>query len=195
MKAMRALILLTLLLPAACERRPEPLGAKVAQGEGLAVPEFTFLERGGRPYGLADLKGKVWVAAFIFTRCRTTCIPMCGEMMELQDEFRDESDFRIVATTVDPVHDTAERLKKFGEGYGADPERWLFLTGKKEDIKRFAHGGLKIQWHPEDPLIHSTYFVLVDREGRIRDYFNQTRRDEMKRLRQVIRTLLGEKTP
>jgi hypothetical protein len=66
---------------------------------------------------------------------------------------------------------------------------------KQKDIKKFAHGGLRIQWHPDDPLIHSTYFVLVDREGLIRDYFNQTRRDEMKRLRKVIRTLLGEKTP
>ena len=194
MKGMRALLLVPLLLLAACEKK-EPMGSRIAQGEGLSVPEFSFLERGGRPYGLKDLKGKVWVAAFIFTRCRTTCIPMCGEMMELQDEFEDEKDFRIVATTVDPAHDTAERLKKFGEGYGADPERWLFLTGKSEDIKAFAHGGLKIQWHPDDPLIHSTYFVLVDREGRIRDYFNQTRREEMERLRQVIRTLLLEKTP
>lgn len=194
---MRAIpmLLLLLLLAAACEKRHEPTGAKIAQGEGLAVPEFSFLERGGRPFGLRDLRGKVWVAAFIFTRCRTTCIPMCGEMMELQDDFADEKDFRIVATTVDPAHDTAERLAAFAKGYGADPERWLFLTGRQEDIKAFAHGGLKIQWHPEDPLIHSTYFVLVDRGGQIRDYFNQTRREEMERLRKVIRTLLGEKTP
>ena len=194
MKAIRTL-LVPLLLVAACEKKQEPMGAKIAPGEGLEVPAFSFLERGGRPYGLEDLKGKVWVASFIFTRCRTTCIPMCGEMMDLQDEFEDEKDFRIVATTVDPENDTAERLAKFGQGYGADPERWLFLTGKAEDIKAFAHGGLKIQWHPEDALIHSTYFVLVDRQGRIRDYFNQTRREEMERLRKVIRSLLAEKTP
>jgi protein SCO1/2 len=194
MKAVPTL-LVPLLLLAACGEQPEPLGARVAKGEGLVVPDFSFLERGGRPYGLKDLKGKVWVAAFIFTRCRTTCIPMCGEMMELQDEFEDEPDFRIVATTVDPAYDTAARLKEFAQGYGADPERWLFLTGKRADIKKFAHEGLKIQWHPQDPLIHSTYFVLVDRDGRIRDYFNQTRREEMERLRKVIRTLLGEKTP
>ncbi|MHC5051571.1 MAG: SCO family protein [Planctomycetota bacterium] len=113
------LFLLPLLLLAACEKKQEPLGAKVAQGEGLEVPEFSFLERGGRPYGLKDLKGKVWVASFIFTRCRTTCIPMCGEMMELQDEFEDEPDFRIVATTVS--RKTSRSSRTAGSGSSGTP--------------------------------------------------------------------------
>jgi len=194
---MRAAAVLMLCLAAACgeSKKKGPEGARVAKTEAVKVPPFSFLERKGVPVGRDTLKGKVWLASFIFTRCQTTCIPMCGEMMELQDEFEDAPEFRIVTTTVDPANDTREVLERFAKGYGADPERWLFLTGKRKDIKKFAHEGLKIQWHPADPLIHSTYFVLVDREGTIRDYFNQTDKEAMKRMRTTIRSVLAEKAP
>ncbi|MHC4547410.1 MAG: SCO family protein [Planctomycetota bacterium] len=194
---MRAAAITFLVLLAACGEGhpPLPAGARIARGKGLKVPAFHLLERAGVPVDRESLQGKVWVAAFIFTRCTTTCIPMCAEMTKLQEEFRDEPDFRIVATTVDPAYDTREVLARFAKGYGADPGKWLFLTGKRDAIREFAHEGLKIQWHPTDPLIHSTYFVLIDRHGTIRDYFNQTDKDAMKRLRGVVRHVLAEKAP
>jgi protein SCO1/2 len=117
------------------------------------------------------------------------------EMGELQQDFEGDKDFRIVATSVDPDRDTLERLDKHGKNYDADPERWYFLRGEKEPVKKFAHEGLKIAWHPDDPLIHSNYFVLIDRLGRIRGYYQQSDLDRMETLRVHIRALLAEKTP
>ncbi len=186
---------LAALLLAACNEQ-KPIGkARMEQGEALEVGAFDFLERSGRPLSDKDLRGKVWVGSLIFTRCNTTCGPMCREMEELQGEFKDEPDFRIVATTVDPVYDTAEVLDKFGKSYGADPDRWYFLTGKLEDIRTFAVEGLRIPWNADDPVTHSVDFVLVDRKGHIRDYFRQDDWQKMKRMRDVIRGVLAEKAP
>ena len=195
-RIMRTALLLGALLGTACtEHQPEGK-IQIEKGEPLEIGgKFHFLERSGKPLSTEDLKGKVWVGSLIFTRCTTTCIPMCAEMADLQDDFADEPDFRIVATTVDPLYDTAEVLDKFGKSYGADPERWYFLTGKIEDIRKFAVEGLRLPWKEEDALTHSVHFVLVDRDGKIRDYFQQTRPEEMKRMRSVIRDMLAEKAP
>jgi len=189
-----AMVLLPVLL-VACAKE-EPIGkARIEKGEGLEVGAFEFLERSGKPFSDKDLKGKVWVGALIFTRCQTSCPPMCGEMLSLQQEFKAEPDFRIVATTVDPAHDTADVLAKFAESYGADPDRWYFLTGTSEAIRKFAVEGLRIPWNADEPIVHSIDFVLVDRDGKVRDYFRQTQPDRMKALRGVIRQLLAEKAP
>jgi cytochrome oxidase Cu insertion factor (SCO1/SenC/PrrC family) len=187
---------LVLAALAACSDH-EPIGrSRMGKGEALEVTgRLRFLERSGKPMTADDLKGKVWVASLIFTRCQTTCIPMCGEMADLQEDFADAPDFRIVCLTVDPEHDTAEVLDKFGRSYEADPDRWYFLTGTKEDIRKFAVEDLRLPWNPEDPVTHSIDFALMDREGKVRDYFRQTRPDEMKRMRAVIRSVLAEKAP
>ncbi len=187
--------ILAALLLAACSEG-KPIGkSRIEKGEGLEVGAFEFLERSGNPLSDKDLRRKVWVGALIFTRCNTTCIPMCGEMNKLQEEFKGEPDFRIVATTVDPAYDTAEVLDRFGKSYGASPDRWYFLTGRAEDIRRFAVEGLRIPWNADDPVTHSVDFVLVDRDGRIRDYFRLTEPDQMNRMRAVIREVLAEKAP
>ena len=122
---------------------------------------------------------------------------MCGEMMDLQDDFKNEPDFRIVATTVDPGHDTAERLKKFGEGYGADPERWLFLTGKKEDVYSLIRGGFKLVVEEgggsgSHQMIHSVRFALVDGQGRVRSYYDGTEPELAQKILPDVRALLRE---
>lgn len=196
------LLLVVLALPfalVACDSDAhKPLGPR-AQKTDLQVlkdvPAFKFAERGGGEVSRESMLGKVWVAAFIFTNCKTTCVTMCMEMSELQEDFAESKDFRIVATSVDPERDSLEVLAKFGKNYDADPERWYFLRGEIAEVKKFAHEGLQIAWHPDDPLIHSSYFVLVDRQGRIRGYYMQTDPERMDKLRVDLRTLLDEKTP
>lgn len=104
------------------------------------VPDFALVERSGRRVGRADLLGQVWVANFIFTNCTETCPTQSLEIARLQAEFTDARDLRFVSITVDPKHDTPEVLARYAERHGADPERWLFLTGGKRDIYCLADG-------------------------------------------------------
>ena len=104
----------------------------------LEVPPFKLLERAGVPVSNETLKGKVWVATFIFTTCKTSCIPMCSQMYHLQEEFKDEPDFVCVATTVDPANDTPEVLRSFAKSYSARDGKWFFLTGDKKDLYHLA---------------------------------------------------------
>ena len=182
---------LLLAVIVACDA-PEPEGKRVGRlDEGIPVPDFMFLEAQDRPLGLNDLKGKVWICSFIFTRCKTACPPMAHEMSDIQDEFIKESDFRILSVTVDPAYDKPAVMAEYLKEYDYRPERWYFVTGERRDIVAFAKG-IKISNDPEDPLNHSTYFVLVDKTGKIRDYYNQTDGEAMKTLRKDIKGLLSE---
>ncbi len=107
------------------------------------VPDFSLVERGGRRVGRADLLGKVWVLDFIYTECTETCPVQSLQFARLQRDFA-ASDLRLVSITVDPQHDTTGVLQRYAERYGADRERWLFLTGDKRQIYCFAKDGFHL---------------------------------------------------
>ncbi|MBI3077457.1 MAG: SCO family protein [Deltaproteobacteria bacterium] len=109
-----------------------------------AVPEFSLLERSGRRVGLTELRGKVWVATFIYTHCSDTCPLQSAQMARLQGEFAAEIDFRLVSISVDPGQDTPPVLSQYAERFGADRDRWLFLTGEKEAIHRLVREGFRL---------------------------------------------------
>ena len=190
---MKTLLLLPLLVAACSGDKPQPEG-QPRQGNlsaRIPVPEFKFLEAQDRPLRLKDLKGKVWICTFIFTRCKTHCPPMAVEMSTIQDEFLKEPDFRIVAVTVDPAYDKPKQMREYLTEYDSKPERWYFVTGNRKDIEAFRRG-IKISGDPEEPLNHTVYFALVDKQARVRDYYLQTDDDRMDTLRKDIKTLLAE---
>ena len=131
----------------------------VTSGQDLPVysvlPDFRLLERSGQPFGSSDLGGKVWVANLFFTHCTDTCPLETAEMAQLQVAFASEPDFRLVSISVDPERDTPQVLARYAERNGADPERWLFLTGHKETIHRLAREGFKLG--VEDPPMDRTH--------------------------------------
>src|SRR5262245_44198000 len=100
------------------------------------VTDFALTERTGATVQRADLLGKVWVAAFGFTRCTGPCPQVSGTMARLQAELAGQPDVRLVSFSVDPDHDTPEVLRQYAERFGADPQRWLFLTGPRDDLYR-----------------------------------------------------------
>ena len=178
---------------------PRPLEGLKTFGK---VPEFALTERSGKPIQLADLLGKVWIADFIYTHCTDTCPIQSAEMKRLQDKFTDE-DLRLVSITVDPVRDTPAALAQYASRFGADPARWLFLTGEKEAIFRLAEQGFhlaaaEIPAPERDPSgathRHSPRFVVVDRGGEIRGYYPGTEKEALDRLRRDVETVLGEKS-
>lgn len=147
------------------------------------VGDFTLTNQLGATVSLADLRGFVWVADIIFTRCAGPCPRMTQQMKALQDALPPESRARLVTLTTDPEFDTPAVLRAYAERFGADPRRWWFLTGSKAQIVGLAVDSLKLtalekkpeeRESPADLFIHSTLFVVVDKHGRVRDVFETT---------------------
>jgi len=161
-------------------REGRPLGQASAARELPvigALPDFSLTNQSGQAVGLADLKGRVWLADIIFTRCAGPCPVMTRRMAELQSLLPAELPVGFLSLTTDPGFDTPPVLTAYGKRFGADPKRWLFLTGSKPEIARLATEGLKLvgrekaeeaRTGPNDLFIHSTVFALVDRQGRLR---------------------------
>jgi len=144
------------------------------------VADFTLTNQNSQVVTLDDLLGRVWVADIIFTRCAGPCPIMTQEMKSLQDALPETSHAKLVSLTTDPDFDTPEILQRYAKRFGADTNRWTFLTGTKKEIGALASGSLKLsgvptdpkeQKNPEDLFIHSTYFVLVDKQARLRSVF------------------------
>ena len=144
------------------------------------VDDFTLMDQDGRMMTRADLSNHVWVADIIFSRCAGSCPVMSGQMKSLQDALPSASRAKLVTLTTDPDYDTPPVLKKYGERFGADTNRWFFLTGAKLDIAKLAVNSLKLtavpikpedQKNPADLFIHSTMFVIVDKHARLRGTF------------------------
>jgi cytochrome oxidase Cu insertion factor (SCO1/SenC/PrrC family) len=108
------------------------------------VPDFALIERSGQSVTRADLRGKVWIASIIFTRCVEECPLVSNHMARLQATFAAEPDVRLVSITVDPAYDTPEVLTRYAQSFAAQPQRWLFLTGDKATIYRLVREGFRL---------------------------------------------------
>jgi protein SCO1/2 len=144
------------------------------------IAGFTLTNQDGRATTLADLSNHVWIADIIFTRCAGPCPIMTAQMKSLQDALPPASRARLVTLTTDPDFDTPPVMKKYGERFGADFNRWMFLTGSKTEIAGLAGDSLKLSAVPVKPeerkndadrFIHSTIFVVVDKHARLRGTF------------------------
>jgi protein SCO1/2 len=143
------------------------------------VPDFALVNERGEPFGSADLKGSVYLANFVFTRCPSMCPALMHSMAQLQERYRAAGvdGVRLVSFSVDPEHDTPERLLQYGESYGVDPARWHLLTGERTQMRELLLDGFRVMMgEPEKvgdliDVAHSGKLVLVDRQGRIRGYY------------------------
>jgi len=158
------------------------------------VPEFELTERSGQALDLDDLRGHIWVADFIFTHCAGPCPLMTSKMARLQTATAHLPDVRLVSFSVDPERDTPEVMSAYADRYGADPSRWFFLTGPMETITHLAVNGFKVG-SIEDPILHSTLFILVDETGAIRAYRDSTEGNVVAQLLEDIETLNEQRRP
>src|ERR1035438_4679856 len=113
-----------------------------------AVADFTLTNQDGKATTLADLTNRVWVADIIFTRCAGPCPIITGHMKSLEDALPQTSDSKLVTLTTDPDFDTPAMMKRYGERFGADFNRWMFLTGTKAQIGALGSGSLKLSAIP-----------------------------------------------
>jgi protein SCO1 len=187
--------------------------APAASREDVLYPveDFSLTERSGREVHASDLQGKVWVASFIFTRCKGPCKQVTATMARLQGDFAAEPDVRLVTFTVDPEYDDPNTLRQYADQTGADPDRWLFLTGKEADVYRLLREDFKIgasknpdpKATPGEAVDHDTHLAVVDRHGRVRGYFaglpdsggddpNEEFEQNLTRLREKVAALRDE---
>lgn len=145
-----------------------------------SIADFALTNQAGQFVSLADLRGRVWVADIIFTRCAGPCPRMTRQMQSLQAALPADSRAKLVTLTTDPGFDTPEVLKKYADRFKANADRWLFLTGAKQQLAALGIDSLKltaVEKKPEertdadDLFIHSTIFVVVDQQARLRAAF------------------------
>ncbi len=165
-----------LRLQADAKKAPKP---PLAQQEYFTIPEFKLMNQEGQPFGTEQLKGKLWVANFFFTTCPTICKELTQRMLQLQARFDEKKiDALLVSFTVDPKTDTPAVLKKYGQDYGAKPERWTMLTGEPALVRSTIVSGFKQPMGEKpDPKVddegvlmniaHSVRLVVVDGERKV----------------------------
>lgn len=157
-----------------------------------AVPKFQLTSETGDPFGSEMLDGKVWVANFIFTTCHGPCPRMTSQMRKLHSDLKDLTDVNYVSFTVDPDNDTPSALAAYARQYGADPDRWRFLTGSKSELDRLSYDAFHLGKVGGPRIEHSGRFVLVDRKSRIRGYYDSSDPEALKQLASDILALRGE---
>ena len=154
---------------------PSFLLANCTQRRGLevynTVPPFTLTAHTGEEFHSDRiLKGKVWIADFIFTTCTGPCPRMTSQMKRVQAELKDQPEVVLVSFTVDPENDTPPTLAEYAKRHDAESGRWYFLTGAKETLHKLNREVFMLG-NVDGNLDHSTRFILVDRAGRVRKYY------------------------
>ncbi|MBL8861395.1 MAG: SCO family protein [Planctomycetes bacterium] len=141
------------------------------------VQPFQLTERSGAEVTLATLAGRPWIASFVFTRCSGPCPRISASMRKLQSILAG-TDVRLVTFTVDPQYDTPQVLGEYAERFGAERERWLFLTGSPSaladvSVKSFQLPFQRDETQPVGQLVtHKTLLTVVDADGVIRGYYD-----------------------
>ena len=161
------------------------------------VPDFKLTERSGIEVNLTRLRGKIWIADFIYTTCTDTCPLQTAAMAKLQKEFATKSNVQFVSVSVDPERDTPLVLNAYADKHDADRQRWYFLTGQREQVIKLMRDGfhlsvaaLPVSGDANGMIPHSPRFVLVDGQAQIRGYYDSRAMDSLARLRNDIEILL-----
>lgn len=161
------------------------------------VPVFSLIDHEGRAISTDTLRGAVWVADFIFTRCAGQCPIMSRQMAHLARRFAAAPDVRWLSVTVDPEWDTVPVLARYAASYTSD-SRWRFVTGDRGQIERLCRDGFRLSLRdspgtPEEPITHSVRLVLVDRAGVIRGSYQATDPAQSRQLIRDLAMLLRER--
>jgi protein SCO1/2 len=173
---------------------------KVALPVLSSVQPFSFADQEGRTVTQRDVAGRVYVAEYFFTTCKGMCPIMNANIKRVYLDFMKEPNFRILSHTVEPQTDSVSRMKRYADSMGADPSRWMFLTGRKDSLYRMARNSYLLDdpknnaENPEEQFIHTQFVALVDRQGRVRKIYDCLKEEEIVELEKDIRGLLNEKT-
>jgi protein SCO1/2 len=162
------------------------------------VQPFSFTSQEGHKITEKDVQGKVYVAEYFFTTCKGVCPKMNTNLKKVYESFKNEKDFMILSHTVDPEIDTVARMKRYSDSLGLTKGNWLFLTGRKDSLYNAA----RVSYLLDDPennsatienqFLHTQFFALIDKAGRVRKVYDGLKKDELNELSSDIKDLLNE---
>lgn len=149
-----------------------------------AAPEFSLVDQGGAPTSKASLRGRVWIANFIFTRCTSVCPTLTARMRALQRKLTNP-ELRFVSFSVDPEHDTPEALRRYAASWGKHEPRWALLHTEAESLQRLTDG-MRVAVFPSgnaaNPIVHTSLAFLVDAAGNVRGLYDTDDDDAQQKL-------------
>lgn len=163
------------------------------------VQPFKFLDQNGQEFTERQVEGKVYVAEYFFTTCTGICPKMNTNMKEVFDRYKNEAGFMILSHSVDPVTDSVGRMKFYADSLGVNGGNWHFLTGRKDSLYYAARVSYLLDDPKnnnekiEDQFIHTQFFALVDKAGRVRRIYDGLKKEEVTQLIEDIPALLAEK--
>lgn len=160
------------------------------------IPPFSFVNQDSAFVTEKDFEGKIYVADFFFTSCTSICPIMHRNMLNLYKEFKDNKDVKILSHTIDFKYDTPSRLKSYSEKLGITGNQWQFVKGTKDSVYTLAEKHYLVAVAEDktatDGFIHQGWFILVDKEKRLRGAYDGTKPEQVDQLIQDIKTLLNE---
>ncbi|MEP6926696.1 MAG: SCO family protein, partial [Ginsengibacter sp.] len=161
------------------------------------VSNMQFTNQFGKNVSFSDLRGKIIVLDFFFTRCPTICPQLAKAMKRLQNSFtHNDSIVQFVSVTVDPIHDSVMQLRKWAEKYNVNPDSWWLLTGNRDSIYHFAINEIKASIadvNVDTAFVHTENFFLLDKERIVRGWYNGFDSIAQKKLVRDIPLLMLEK--
>lgn len=163
-------------------------------GEIKYIADFKFKDQKGNLFNSDSLKGKVFIADFIFTRCTGICPKMTNQLTRVQEQFANEPDVKLITYTVDPEFDTVSVMNDYAEEHKATYGKWYMLTGTTADIYDLANNSYMVAAaeEGEEQFVHTPKFTLVDRKGRIRGYYDGTKPEDVDKLMVETKIVLQE---
>lgn len=177
---------------------PEMVDSTVQHiGRAHKIADWSFTNQNGQKISQRDFEGKIYVADFFFCTCTTICPIMTKNFGKVQEAFRDNPDVLLLSHTVMPDIDSVPVLRKYATEKGAIDGKWHLVTGKKEDIYYLARKSyLAVKTANTSELydmVHTENLILVDRERRIRGFYDGTKDADVDRLISDIQFLLTQK--
>ncbi len=164
------------------------------------APQFELTDQNGAQFGSNELKGRIWIVNFMFTHCKATSPAQTARLAELQSLIRQWPHghrVRLLSITVDPELDTSSRLSEYANKHGADSTRWKFLTGQQPELWRLSQQGFRLpvsrnSAKTDDPILHSSNFVLVDALGLARGEYDSLDQEDNLKLVRDLQLVLSE---
>ena len=171
-------------------------GKQVTDTIYQTIPPFKFVNQYGDSISNKTLDGNIYVVDFFFTTCPSICPIMHRNMLKVYETFKNQGGFKIISHTIDPKHDSVPVLKKYADKLGISGNTWWFLQGKKEDIYTIAEKNYLVAVKQDSTAaggyIHAGYFVLIDKQKRIRGSYDGTDPKQVDQMIADIKTLQNE---